>query len=196
VTAWLFFRWNDHRRGRAPWPGPHRGPADPAGGPPARGARAGSSAGGYESAALFSSPRSATHPWGPMAGARPSWPGSSGNGTNIRLHSASPKGACRVEYRCAAIPYPKVPPGRLGCDARGSKGARAGRCGLGRLLVVWVTCQSAGGCRLLAIHARVAVGTALACLLVDPPAVGLPGGLPGSTQGGFRRWGKMSVHRR
>ena len=53
VTAWLFFRWRDHRHGRAPWPGPHRGPAGRAGGPHARGARAGPSAGGYGSAALF-----------------------------------------------------------------------------------------------------------------------------------------------
>ena len=53
VTAWLFFGRRDLRHGRAPWPGPHRGPAGRAGGPPARGARAGRSAGGYGSAALF-----------------------------------------------------------------------------------------------------------------------------------------------
>ncbi len=53
VTAWLLFRRRDHRHGRVPWPGPHRGPADRAGGPHARGARAGPSAGGYGSAALF-----------------------------------------------------------------------------------------------------------------------------------------------
>jgi hypothetical protein len=40
----------------------------------------------------------------------------------------------------------------------------------------------AGGCGLLAIHAQVAVGIAAACLLVDPPAVGLPRGLPGGAQ--------------
>ena len=51
VTAWLFFRRRDHRHGRAPWPGPHRGPASRAA--HARGARAGPSAGGYGSAALF-----------------------------------------------------------------------------------------------------------------------------------------------
>ena len=37
--------------------------------------------------------------WGP---ARPSRPGSSRNDTNFRLHGASPKGACWVEFRCAA----------------------------------------------------------------------------------------------
>jgi hypothetical protein len=53
VTAWLFFCWRGHRYGRAPWPGPHRGPVGRAAGPHARGARAGPSAGGYGSAALF-----------------------------------------------------------------------------------------------------------------------------------------------
>ena len=52
VTAWVFVRRRDHRPGRAPWPGPHRGPAGRAGGPPASGARAGPSAGGCGSAAL------------------------------------------------------------------------------------------------------------------------------------------------
>jgi hypothetical protein len=49
VTAWLLFR----QRGRAPWPGPHRGPGGRAGGPHTRGARAGPADGGYGSAALF-----------------------------------------------------------------------------------------------------------------------------------------------
>jgi hypothetical protein len=53
VTAWLFFRRRDHRHGRGPWPGPHRGPAGRAAGRHARGGRAGPSAGGYGSAALF-----------------------------------------------------------------------------------------------------------------------------------------------
>jgi hypothetical protein len=61
-TAWLSFRRCGHRHGRAPWPGPHLGPADRAAGRHARGARAGPSAGGYGSAALFSSPRSAPMP--------------------------------------------------------------------------------------------------------------------------------------
>jgi hypothetical protein len=52
VTAWMFFRRRDHRHGRAPWPGPHRGPAGRAAGPRASDARAGPSAGGYGSAAL------------------------------------------------------------------------------------------------------------------------------------------------
>src|SRR5580704_16122585 len=53
VTAWLFFRRRGHRHGRAPWHGPHRGPVGRVAGPHARGARAGRSAGGYGSAALF-----------------------------------------------------------------------------------------------------------------------------------------------
>jgi len=67
VTAWLFLRRRDLRHGRAPWPGPHRGPAGRAAGRHARGARAGPCAGGYGSAALFLiSPVS--HPSrGPMA---------------------------------------------------------------------------------------------------------------------------------
>jgi len=66
VTARLLSCWRDHRRGRVPWPGPHRGPAGRAAGPPARGAPAGSCAGGYGSAALFLiSPVSL--PWGLVA---------------------------------------------------------------------------------------------------------------------------------
>jgi hypothetical protein len=69
VTAWVFFRQRDHRHGRAPWPGPHRGPAGRAGGPPASGARAGPSAGGYGSAALcLISSAGHSIPWGPVAG--------------------------------------------------------------------------------------------------------------------------------
>src|SRR5580704_19495634 len=37
-----------------------------------------------------------------------------GNGTNPGRRGASPEGACRVEYRGAAIGHPKVLPGRLG----------------------------------------------------------------------------------
>jgi hypothetical protein len=62
----------------------------------------------------FSSPRSATHSGGPMAAARPWWPGSWGNDKDCRPRGASPEGAGRVEYRCAAIGHPKVLPGRLG----------------------------------------------------------------------------------
>jgi hypothetical protein len=120
VTAWLFFGRRDYRYGRAPWPGPHRGPAGRAEGPHARGARAGPCAGRYGSAALFLiSP--VGHPFrGPMAAARPCWPGSLGNGTDSRMGGASPEGACRVEYRGAAIGHPKVLPGRLGDAIRGS----------------------------------------------------------------------------
>jgi hypothetical protein len=69
VTAWVFVRRRDHRHGRAPWPGPHRGPAGRAAGPPASGAHAGPSAGGYGSAALCLI-SSAGRPisWGPVAG--------------------------------------------------------------------------------------------------------------------------------
>src|ERR1700743_73154 len=38
-----------------------------------------------------------------------------GNGMNSGRRGASPEGACRVEYRCAAICHPKVLPGPLGC---------------------------------------------------------------------------------
>lgn len=52
MTARPSFRRRDHQHGRAPWPGPHLGPAGRAAGSHARGARAGPSAGGYGSAAL------------------------------------------------------------------------------------------------------------------------------------------------
>jgi hypothetical protein len=137
VTAWVFFRRCDHRHGRAPWPGPHRGPAGRAAGPPASGARAGPSAGGYGSAALCLI-SSAGHPIprGAVAGspalvARPWWPGSSGNGTDSRLRRASPEGACQVEYRSAATGHPKVLPGRLGCGVRGQGELPGPRGGLG-----------------------------------------------------------------
>jgi hypothetical protein len=45
---------------------------------------------------------------GPMAAARPWWPGSSGNGTRAGRRGASPKGGCRVECRGAPIGHPKV----------------------------------------------------------------------------------------
>jgi len=69
VTAGLFVRRREQRHGRAPWPGPHRGPAGRAGGPPASVACAGPSVGGYGSAALCLI-SSAGHPipWGPVAG--------------------------------------------------------------------------------------------------------------------------------
>src|SRR5258705_13926702 len=94
VTAWVLFRWRDHRHGRAPWPGPHRGPAGRAGGPHASGARAGPSAGGYGSAALclISSVGHPT-PLGPVGGSPALVGGSSGNGTGSRLRGASTAGA-------------------------------------------------------------------------------------------------------
>ena len=118
MIAGLFFRRRDHRHGRAPWPGPHRGPAGRAAGPHARGARAGPSAGGYGSAALALT-SSAGHPsrGGRWRAARPCWPGSSGNGTNHGRRGASPKSACRVECRRGAIPHPKVLHHRVVGDA-------------------------------------------------------------------------------
>jgi 3-oxoacyl-[acyl-carrier protein] reductase len=59
--------------GWPPRPGPHRGAAGRAEGPHARGARAEPSAGGYGSAPLSSSPRPATHRWGPTS-TPGSWP--------------------------------------------------------------------------------------------------------------------------
>ncbi len=133
VTAWMFFRRRDHRHGRAPWPGPHRGPAGRAAGPRASGARAGPSAGGYGSAALCLISSVPPHPaGGRWRTARPWWPGSSGNRTDSRLRRASPEGACQVESSAAAIGT-NVLPGRLGCGAtesgRAAGPARRPRCG-------------------------------------------------------------------
>ena len=120
VTAWLFFRRRDLRHGRAPWPGPHRGPAGRAAGRHARGARAGPCAGGYGSAALFLiSPVS--HPFRTADGGSPALLARLfGNNKDCRPRGASPEGAGRVEYRCAAIGHPKVLPRRLGGDVGGS----------------------------------------------------------------------------
>jgi hypothetical protein len=119
VAAWLFFRRRDLRHGRAPWPGPHRGPAGRAAGRHARGARAGPCAGGYGSAALFLiSPVS--HPSRVADGGSPALLARLfGNNKDCRPRGASPEGAGRVEYRCAAIGHPKVLPGRPG-GVRGS----------------------------------------------------------------------------
>ncbi len=120
MTAWLLFRRHDHRHGRAPWPGPHLGPAGRPEGPHATDARAGPSAGGYGSAPLFLI--SPGQP--PISGSRwraagPCWPGSLGNGTNCGRREASPEGACRVEHPGAATCHPKVLPGRLGGRCQG-----------------------------------------------------------------------------
>jgi hypothetical protein len=120
VTAWLFFRRRDLRHGRAPWPGPHRGPAGRAAGRHARGARAGPCAGGYGSAALFLISL-VSHPFRVAYGGSPALLARLfGNNKDCRPRGASPEGAGRVEYRCAAIGHPKVLPGRLGGDVRGS----------------------------------------------------------------------------
>ena len=109
VAAWLLFRRRGHRPGRAPWPGPHRGPAGRAAGPPAKDVRAGPSAGGYGSAALFLISRLATHPGGPMAGSPALVARLSGNGIKAGRRGASRKGGCLVECRGAPIGHPKVP---------------------------------------------------------------------------------------
>jgi len=97
-----------------------------AGGPPAMGARAGPSAGGYGSAALFLTfPGQPPIPVDQWRLARPRWPGSSGNGTKAGRRGASPKSACRVECRGAAIPHPKVLPGAA--VGRGSGARRSHR---------------------------------------------------------------------
>ena len=71
MTAWRLSGRRDHRYRRAPWPGPRRGPAGRAARPHASGARAGPSAGEYESAALFLiSLAGHPIPWGPVAGSR------------------------------------------------------------------------------------------------------------------------------
>jgi hypothetical protein len=114
VTGWLYFRRRGHRHVRAPWPGPRPGPAGRAAGPPARGARAGPSAGGYGSAALFLiSLASHPIPGGRWRAARPWWPGSSGNGTNSGCALARvPPGAVRTAGCRPPAPHPDVLPCR------------------------------------------------------------------------------------
>src|SRR5260370_290642 len=65
----------------------------------------------YRVASLSSSPDGVSGPQCPVVGSQ-------------RYEFGSPwgvtEGACRVECRCAAIPHPKVLPGRLGGGVRGS----------------------------------------------------------------------------
>src|SRR5580693_8037966 len=49
-----------------------------------------------------------------------------GNGTNPGRRGASPKGACRVEYRGTAIGHPKVLPGAASGDQAELPGPRGG----------------------------------------------------------------------
>jgi hypothetical protein len=116
MTAGLFFGRRDLRHGRAPWPGPHRGPAGRAAGPHARGGRAGPSAGGYGSAALFLISRSTSH----SVGGRWRQPGPGGP-------------ALRGTVRIAAWAgrHPKVPAG-WNIAARRSVTRRCYRAGWGR----------------------------------------------------------------
>src|SRR5260370_13041523 len=79
VTAWLFYRQARSPAQTSALARTTSGPAGRAGAPHARGARAGPSAGGYGSAALFSSPWSATHPVGPMAHGLPGGRGRPGH---------------------------------------------------------------------------------------------------------------------
>ncbi len=68
----------------------------------------------------FSSPR-VSHPSRVADGSSPALLARLfGNNKDCRPRGASPEGAGRVEYRCAAIGHPKVLPGRLGGDVRGS----------------------------------------------------------------------------
>ena len=86
---------------RAPWPEPHLGPADRAGGPHAMGARAGASVGGYGSAALFLiSPASHPIPRGTDGGQ----PGPGGRlfGTVRRLAAVSRHPKVRAGWNVAA----------------------------------------------------------------------------------------------
>jgi hypothetical protein len=121
MTAGAFFRRRDHRRGRAPWPGPHPGSAGRAGGLHATGARAGPAASGNGSAALclisLISRPSRGGRWPP---ARPAWPGSSGNRTDPGRRRTSPESGGRVAFRRAAIGHPKVLPARLWDSVRES----------------------------------------------------------------------------
>ena len=92
MTAGAFFRRRDHRRGRAPWPGPHPGPAGRARGLHATGARAGPAAGGNGSSALclISLISRPIQGW-PMAASPARLAGSSGNRTDPGAVARRPK---------------------------------------------------------------------------------------------------------
>ena len=133
VTAWLFFRRRDVRHGQAPWPGPHRGPAGRAAGRHARGRSRRTLCRWIRIRCTVPHlPGQPPIPGGLWRSARPSWPGSFGNGTDCRLREASPEGVGRVEYRGAAKPSPEGATGRLGtlsgirpsCRARAAASVR------------------------------------------------------------------------
>ncbi len=116
VTAGLFVRRRDHRHGRAPWPGPHRGPAGRPAGPHATGARAGPSVGEYGSAALCLI-SSAGHPipWGPVAGSPAPVARLFGETVRIRVAVARhPEVPAGWNVAGAAIGHPKVLTGPTG----------------------------------------------------------------------------------
>lgn len=121
MAAGAFFRRRDHRRGRAPWPGPHPDPAGRARGLHATGARAGPAAGGNGSAALclISLISRPIQGW-PMAASPARLAGSSGNRTDPGRRGASPESGGRVEFRQAAIGHPKVLPAWRGDSVRES----------------------------------------------------------------------------
>jgi hypothetical protein len=109
VTAWRLSGRCDHRLGRAPWPGPRRGPAGRAARPHASGARAGPSAGGYESAALFLiSLAGHPIPWGPVAGSRARWTGSWGTVRIAACVGRHPKVPARWNIAVRRSVTPKV----------------------------------------------------------------------------------------
>ena len=133
VTAWLFFRRRDVRHGRAPWPGPHRGPAGRAAGRHARGARAGPCAGGYGSVALFLiSPVS--HPFRVAYGGQPGPVGPAPLGT-VRIAACvrrHPKVSAGWNIAARRSRHPKVLPagwGRYQGSGRAAGPARRPRCG-------------------------------------------------------------------
>ena len=133
VTAWLFFRRRDVRHGRAPWPGPHRGPTGRAAGRHARGARAGPCAGGYGSAALFLiSPVS--HPFRVAYGGQPGPVGPAPWGT-VRIAACvrrHPKVSAGWNIAARRGRHPKVLPagwGRYQGSGRAAGPARRPRCG-------------------------------------------------------------------
>ena len=136
VTAWMFFRRRDHRHGRAPWPGPHRGPAGRAAGPRASGARAGPSAGGYGSAALCLI-SSAGHPISREAGGGQPGPGGPALRETVRIPACAghhPKVPARwnlprraLARRCCQVGWGAVPRNQAELPGpRGGLGAVSG----------------------------------------------------------------------
>src|SRR5580700_11200270 len=68
-----------------------------------------------------------------------------GNGTNPGRRGASPEGACRVEYRGAAIGHPKVLPGPAGVRCQGIRPSCRARTTVGREFWLGARCVADGG---------------------------------------------------